>query len=934
MHKDNSHAWYGKGYIFLINRDLQNAEICFNKAIEINKNKTSYDYITNEHIKQTMMFSLQGKSLVAFLQQNYELSDILFNEAFSSCSAMRSQVKFHLLSGLVFRHLKIWNKAYMSFENVSKLRPGSILASQNLNALDTEIAPFLFQWVMESQYDKAIELINIRANLLNVTEQSTGHSLLHALLCLKEMNRAFFNKILDSDFDLNRVNLDGNTALIIAVLNKHHQTIKLLLQQSCEIDTQNNFGNSALHIAALQNDLVAFQLLLESRANINLLNADHLKVFDIATTHQHNEMMAILLAQNPQLNNLNLSEVNQDYLRFFELKQACKDGDINKINSIIIEDENILNYQGLAGQSSIMFAAEAGRIDVLEYLFKKGANINLVNNRDETAIEITVSKQYWKCLIFLLKFRQKITIEDVKKQLNYCNDNYNDAYETWQLKNKNLIDTIVRGLTGVDVAEVMQNDKWIFMGHLHSLKGHIISSSNRNRADNLEGIDLDKCLALRIRYHFEILLKLKRNLITHLPLGMTKNRVINGLIEEITTNIETLRAYKDACLVIGFLDQPYKDQAIKAHAANIANKIENLTEGGEYSYRSGFEGNPGHYLYVGFSRKNNQIIIRVDNLGDGRQGKHQESEKMSKNNITRPAVKPCFIGQVPVYQFAENRKVLEYIQNIIEAQFTLKTDALPKIYKKLSDNVLIDTGPAKRPQIVGNCGLKNHSAGMHNRLNRVDGNGFFYKWLIQKESEATATKVQASSSLPTQVMSGNNGSHVRLPPQGAACEEEKTFELNKEELQEINFVHQELMRRLASGLNVDDQDIFSGTIVEQILVQMSDIQTEQTGALFRTLDQNTTIFRLKLRSQEEIIKFIKYYDEHFPHLIKSRSNIEYQEDKLTTISLDSSIFRSQVLQTICKYHQESLDMNSERSLTKRATVREEQNNNKKSCIIM
>jgi hypothetical protein len=94
--------------------------------------------------------------------------------------------------------------------------------------------------------------------------------------------------------EINWINNDGSTALIIAVANNNYEMVKLLLDNYAHIDLQNNIGLTALMNAGVENNAAIFKLLLDHGANTELKDIDGDTVIEYVYEKQYQKIIDIL----------------------------------------------------------------------------------------------------------------------------------------------------------------------------------------------------------------------------------------------------------------------------------------------------------------------------------------------------------------------------------------------------------------------------------------------------------------------------------------------------------------------------------------------------------------------------------------------------------------------------------------------------------------
>ena len=81
---------------------------------------------------------------------------------------------------------------------------------------------------------------------------------------------------------------------------------------------------------------------------------------------------------------------------------ACLYGDIKKIKEFLNSGVNI-NSKDFSNKTPLMYAAEDGAIEILNYLLKNGANINDIDIMGESALIIALKNHNIKAAKFLIE---------------------------------------------------------------------------------------------------------------------------------------------------------------------------------------------------------------------------------------------------------------------------------------------------------------------------------------------------------------------------------------------------------------------------------------------------------------------------------------------------------------------------------------------------
>ena len=77
-----------------------------------------------------------------------------------------------------------------------------------------------------------------------------------------------------------------------------------------------------------------------------------------------------------------------------------------KLTDVILDKTALeLNAQGTTGNTLLMWAAYFGKIDTVNGLIQRGADVNLVNNDGDTAISLAAKKGHRDVVALLRKYR-------------------------------------------------------------------------------------------------------------------------------------------------------------------------------------------------------------------------------------------------------------------------------------------------------------------------------------------------------------------------------------------------------------------------------------------------------------------------------------------------------------------------------------------------
>jgi ankyrin repeat protein len=265
-----------------------------------------------------------------------------------------------------------------------------------------------------------------------------------------EGNEAFVNKLINCNADIERVNVKGNSALMLAVLHDrldiansliaHNANIDLvnsnsksvlmlaitynfpdiaksLIEHGADINLVDSQKNSALMLALSYNQLDTAKLLIEHNANIKLENTYKETPLIIATKKDFDEIIKILvdtgkttrldranalLAQKTTTDNIILSQINPLPQNDTALMIAIKThANLEYVKFCIEQGTDTIDAQDQDGNTALMIALQSNRKDVAELLIEQGADIKIINKKNNKALNIALEKGYYDILNYL-----------------------------------------------------------------------------------------------------------------------------------------------------------------------------------------------------------------------------------------------------------------------------------------------------------------------------------------------------------------------------------------------------------------------------------------------------------------------------------------------------------------------------------------------------
>ncbi|SHL95326.1 ankyrin repeat domain-containing protein [Flavobacterium chilense] len=234
-------------------------------------------------------------------------------------------------------------------------------------------------------YKYLVEEVKLKATATN----KSGENVLH-LIAGKQNQTEIIAYFLAKGVDANKVNNDGNTALMIAA-GRETSALEKLLPVTKNINLQNSKGESALTFAVRSGNPEAVSLLLNKGADVNVKDKDgnNLGVYLVQSYRPAGR--GETAAQDPfeakvkllQEKGLNLAAAQKDGSTLYHFAIAKNDLTLVKKLAALNIDVNAKNKDGLTALHKAAMVAKDDSI--LKYLISIGAKKDINTEFDETA---------------------------------------------------------------------------------------------------------------------------------------------------------------------------------------------------------------------------------------------------------------------------------------------------------------------------------------------------------------------------------------------------------------------------------------------------------------------------------------------------------------------------------------------------------------------
>lgn len=155
-----------------------------------------------------------------------------------------------------------------------------------------------FSAVSNGNLDKVKEYIAANSEIKNTDE--SGMAL---MLASHNGHKDLVKFLLDSKItDINKQNIDGDTALIWATWKGHINVVQLLIEKGAKLDLKDDHGNTALMEAVREGHIEIAKLLISHKTNINAQNHHGSTPIMWAAYYHHANIAQLLIDNHADIN--------------------------------------------------------------------------------------------------------------------------------------------------------------------------------------------------------------------------------------------------------------------------------------------------------------------------------------------------------------------------------------------------------------------------------------------------------------------------------------------------------------------------------------------------------------------------------------------------------------------------------------------------------
>lgn len=265
-----------------------------------------------------------------------------------------------------------------------------------------------------------------------------------ASYCGNEYN---FKYLVENGANINQVDKDGKTPLIIAIDKRINEIVIYLIDKGANIDQEDNDGNTALFHSVMTGNYDITKHILERGASLNIKNKKGETPIMIAFEKRYNRIAKLLLGYGADVNQKDKNE-RSILFTYFErgsyemIKYFIEHGaDINKTDS--------------NGDTLLILSSKFEKEELVKSLIDHGADINHENNEGCTALTYSLLNKNETLVKYMVD--NGISVNNVKKKNEKSFDDDSNSVLSDETLNYDDIDSVINPLNDIKKNNSIKN---------------------------------------------------------------------------------------------------------------------------------------------------------------------------------------------------------------------------------------------------------------------------------------------------------------------------------------------------------------------------------------------------------------------------------------------------------------------------------------------
>ena len=233
-------------------------------------------------------------------------------------------------------------------------------------------------------------------------------------------------KILKLNGTMLKLNDQGYTPLIFAIIFGYNNWAKILIENRVGIN-QLDYGNrSPLHWAMHEDNYEIFTALVQNKAKVNFVWRDlNVSLLFQAASYKKSKYAEVLIRNGADVDMINL---NDDTALHVAAEVGAED-----IVEMLIKNFAKIDAKNALLETAIHLAADNGHMQVVEMLMNYGANFNLKDENDYTPLHMAVTNQHFDIVHCLIKYGANIELRNDEQNTPMEDGMQNDLMDVFKV---------------------------------------------------------------------------------------------------------------------------------------------------------------------------------------------------------------------------------------------------------------------------------------------------------------------------------------------------------------------------------------------------------------------------------------------------------------------------------------------------------------------
>ncbi|KAK6958880.1 ankyrin repeat protein [Biomphalaria glabrata] len=273
----------------------------------------------------------------------------------------------------------------------------------------------LLEWTIESDSKDILTFLiskgaDVNSKIVKQSYYSSSRqpSFVYPLhLSVAKENLDLIKLLIESGADIDIVDSNGDTPLFYACSKKNVEILKYLLTTGAEINTTNDFGKTPIFVTVELNQVLHFKMLLKWGADVSVCDKEGNSLICQAIKCRCADIVSLLLDLGVDTHDITKDGDSALTLLFKTLKTHYyfEKEKFDKILRHMLQESVDVNRQDVKRNTALMIACKLDTHwpEAVNLLLQKGANVNMVNDRNESALSVTLTKRNFDLTKVLLE---------------------------------------------------------------------------------------------------------------------------------------------------------------------------------------------------------------------------------------------------------------------------------------------------------------------------------------------------------------------------------------------------------------------------------------------------------------------------------------------------------------------------------------------------